>query len=97
MRCTLRAHNSGQSYETVVCESVKAARIAFGELIDDLARYGGVFYTAWSNGEECNIGAWFWWGDVIDDSGDTPDYPDEVWSADWSERNQEWRIKREKA
>ena len=89
-------YGSSIGEEPIVFDAIKEALAYFGEQIDELARHSGVYCTAASNGEECNIGAWLWHGDVVD-QGTTPDYPDEILSVYWSERNNEWLIKREKA
>lgn len=69
--------------------SLAAAVDAFEQDCDELSRFGGLFMTAASNGEECNHGAWVAIGHV-----DAIDYPDRIlevrprrtpdrWSGRW--------------
>jgi len=60
--------------------------------IRDLDKVAGVYYTAASNGEESNV--WRW---VVFGHHDSIDYPDQVWSAYWHPRLEEWGVKRESA
>lgn len=70
-------------------DTVTAAVCHLLDEINDLAKVGGVYYTAMSNGEETNVHRWVAFGHV-----DSIDYPDQVWSAHWQPRLERWNVRK---